>query len=155
MTKSIIEQIEDVIAPALASQWKDDFQQGQRKIAAAIGEILDTLPKDEPLEPDPRFPKRPTHPDFARLSSAVAAQDAEADMLGVNQAASVHLPSFAYLAQQRVSMALTHLPVGHELAVAVLSLYLDAFQLGVGFTNRGGHRDLPAETGTAGEGSSS
>lgn len=109
---------------------------------------------DDTLTPDPRFPNRPTHPDLARLSSAAAEQDAIADMLGINEAAKVDLPSFAYIAQNRILMMFNDgSPLTVELSVKILSLYLDAFHLGVGFAKRGGHR--PANTGNTGDKESS
>lgn len=107
--------------------------------------------ENETLEFDGRFPDRPMHPDFARLSSAVSEQDAVADALGVEEALKVDEDSLLYLAKHRVGMYFGVRPM--NVTAAYLGLYFDAFQLGVGFAERGGHR--PAETGTAGEGSSS
>ena len=106
-------------------------------------------PDDEPLPADPRFPDRPTHPDFARLSSAVMQQDAVADMLGIREAANVDFESLTYLAQHRIHAAIGGVPVPTWLMTTMGALYFDAFTLGVGFTERGGHR--PAETGNPGE----
>src|SRR5215467_11149041 len=36
-------------------------------------------PYSDPREPDPRFPNRPTHPDFAVLSDAIQEIDGSAD----------------------------------------------------------------------------
>lgn len=128
----------------------DDFG---HMFANAAGDLLaaieERVREDPPLPVDPRFPDRPTHPDFARLSATVIEQDQRAETFGINAAASVHLPSFAYLAQRRVRMATEGLELGEGMAVAILATYLDAFQLGVGFAERGGHR--PSQTGTAGE----
>lgn len=99
---------------------------------------------DDLIPPDPRFPDRPHTLDFARLSSAAAEQDAVADMLGIEQAAKVDLDSLIYMAKGRLGK------VGILPTPQALSLYVDAFHLGVGFQERGGHR--PNETGNAGEG---
>ncbi|QUE25637.1 hypothetical protein SEA_SADLAD_91 [Microbacterium phage SadLad] len=115
-----------------------------------VWNILDVTPigENETLDPDPRFPNRPTHPDFARLSSAVIEQDAIADMLGLEQAAKFDLASATYLARGRVEMM--GFAGAHEnVIMRITMLYLDALNLGIGFAERGGHR--PAETGTAGD----
>ncbi|QIG59097.1 hypothetical protein SEA_RUBYRALPH_89 [Microbacterium phage RubyRalph] len=104
--------------------------------------------ENETIDPDPRFPNRPTHPDFARLSSAVIEQDAIADLLGLEQAAKFDLASATYLARGRVEMM--GFAGAHEnVIMRITTLYLDALNLGIGFAERGGHR--PAETGTAGD----
>jgi hypothetical protein len=109
----------------------------------------------DPLLPhDPRFPHRPQTLDFARLSSAVSQQDALADLLGVEEALEVDEASLKYMAEQRIQAALIHgASEGAPSSVILESIYFDAFQLGVGFQKRGGHRS--DKTGTAGEGSSS
>lgn len=117
---------------------------------ATLGErvwnILDVTPigeEDEPIPADDRFPDRPDHPDFARLSSAVAEQDAVADMLGIREATSVDFQSLSYMAQNRISVVYPTFPlIPPEQGVGLIALYVDAFQLGVGFTERGGHREV-------------
>lgn len=92
---------------------------------------------DDLIPPDPRFPERPHTLDFARLSAAVAYNDAVADMLDVNAALECDMASLIYLAKGRAGAFF-----GGESLVktAHLALYMDAFQLGVEFTKRGGHR---------------
>ena len=107
---------------------------------------------DDLLPPDPRFPNRPHTLDFARLSSAAGEQDAVADMLDVTEALECDMESLMYMAEARMKKV----GLGFsrpETRIMLFALYFDAFQLGVGFQKRGGHR--PDETGTAGEGSSS
>lgn len=109
---------------------------------------------DDRLPVDPAHPDRPDTLDFARLSSAVSEQDALTEMLGLSVALEADEPSVRYLARGRIEMALmVGAMSGLESRDILLMLYYDAFQLGVGFQKRGGHR--PEETGTAGEGSSS
>lgn len=109
---------------------------------------------DERLEPDPRFPDRPDTLDFARLSSILNAQDAIADMLGFDEALDVDLKSLQYAARNRIQASLiTGAMTGMPPEAIIEMLYIDAFQLGVGFQKRGGHR--PEEPAQAGEGSSS
>lgn len=116
-----------------------------RKVGDYAWNLLDVergQSDDAPLPPDPNFPDRPTHPDFARMSSAAIEQDAIADMLGLSEAASFDLESLAYIADARVHAALgavDHLT--HRTSLLMPVLYMDAFQLGVGFERRGGHRD--------------
>lgn len=111
-----------------------------------------TVGENETLDPDPRFPNRPTHPDLARLSSAAAEQDAVSDMLGLDAALLIDVNSAVYMARSRAhAIGFTEIPKAVE--TRILSLYLDALHMGIGFANRGGHR--PAQTGTAGEGSAS
>lgn len=118
--------------------------------------ILDALRAnegdDEPLlEPDARFPERPHTLDLARLSSALHEQDAVAEVAGLPQAMDVDPASLTYMAKLRIQAALLNgARVGLHPDLILVSLYFDAFQLGVGFQNRGGHR--PDETGNAGEG---
>jgi len=112
--------------------------------------LLDVTPMgepDPPIEPDPRFPDRPTHPDLARLSAAAKEQDHVAETRGLKEALDADRDSVLYMAEGRITRALGPSAV----RIDNLSLYLDAFQLGVGFANRGGHR--PIETSdNAGEG---
>lgn len=109
---------------------------------------------DDLLPPDPRFPDRPHTLDFARLSSSVSEQDAIADLLGLEAALGIEPDSLLYMAEARIQKAMViGVAAGSPPEVILQSLYFDAFQMGVGFQKRGGHR--PTETGTAGEGSSS
>lgn len=113
--------------------------------------VLEALVDNEPLlDPDPRFPERPHTLDFARLSSAAGEMDAVADMLSFDEALGCDMESLLYIAKGRAGLSFGG---PHMVKSAHLAIYFDAFQLGVGFQKKGGHR--PNETGTAGEGSSS
>ena len=148
---SMIQEIREKLRLTFGSQHKDDFQQGRIALANEIADILDRADvEDDPIPADPRFPDRPTHPDFARLSSAIQEQDAVADMLGLNEAMQVDEASLLYMANGRIDAVLSAvLSVLPNMRATILALYSDAFHLGVGFTERGGHR--PTETGTTGE----
>jgi hypothetical protein len=92
---------------------------------------------DDLIPPDPAFPNRPQTLDFARLASAVAHNDAVADMLDVGAVIECDMESLLYLARQRAGMSFG----GPQMVrTAHLSIYLDAFALGVEFERRGGHR---------------
>lgn len=68
------------------------------------------------MEPDPRFPNRPTHPDFAKLSEAVIANDAVVDHADTDDVnvferyarQYVDLGSLIYMAEQRTRRAALH-----------------------------------------------
>src|SRR5690606_32034784 len=80
-------------------------EEASKRVSSYAWNLLDVVVMDEvddPIPFDPRFPSRPTHPDFTRLSSAVAMQDAVSDMLGVEAASSADLPSLIYMARGRV-----------------------------------------------------
>jgi hypothetical protein len=85
----------------------------------------------DPLN-DPRFPNRPSHPDFWRLVEVINHLDGEAteghksleDILGQD----IDLDSLFYMADQRVLRS--RIPNSPVLRYAALALYLDAFALG-------------------------
>lgn len=97
----------------------------------------------DPLN-DPRFPDRPTHPDFWRISEVLTQLDGKATEGGHGLpeivAAVADLGSVTYAARQRARMikAQTGLDfVSEELLAAV---WIDAFTTGATFQERGGHR---------------
>lgn len=87
---------------------------------------------------DPRFPNRPTHPDFWLLSQGLIEQDAQSDA-GQDQndlvARYIDPASIAYMADQRVfsmeRLVLGLLPL--PIRSAMEALYVDAFIQGVRF----------------------
>jgi len=94
---------------------------------------------DDDLIPfDPGFPHRPQTLDFARLSAAVSYNDAVADMLDVGAVLECDMDSLVYVAKQRAGMSFGG---PHMVHTAHLAIYMDAFQLGVEFERRGGHRE--------------
>ena len=104
---------------------------------------------------DPRWPNRPQHPDFWRMSEALVEMDQRAEqgedpfaIARVNQA------SLVYAAQQRAVRAMN---IARRLdptanganAKAMLMLYIDAFTLGREFERRGGHQEEVRDAGGA------
>lgn len=59
---------------------------------------------EDPRKPDPRFPDRPTHEDFVRLSEIVQENDFKAERLGYNplQMADVDEKSLLYFLENRL-----------------------------------------------------
>lgn len=92
----------------------------------------------DPLN-DPRFPDRPTHEDFWRMSEVCLAHDAEATESGGGLMAIVDRivdeKSLMYLMKNRLATAF-----GTEPTPQMMALYLDAFCLGADYQQRGGHR---------------
>lgn len=87
------------------------------------------------MEPDPRFPDRPTHPDFAKLSAVICAQDARSEQAGFDLLADlatvVDPESLRYLAQQRVDRLAVALGEWTPTTRAALSsVFMDGFMTG-------------------------
>lgn len=146
------------VAESIADKWTRLDGEDREDVIEAMVEAIEAdraqrvAGENETLDPDPRFPQRPRHPDLARLSSAAAEQDAVSDMLGLDAALLIDVDSAVYMARRRAH-AIGFAEVPPPIETRILSLYLDALHMGIGFANRGGHR--PTKTGTAGEGSSS
>lgn len=99
----------------------------------------------DPLN-DPRFPDRPTHPDFWRLSEIVTQNDGDAteggkstfEILGIDE------ESFMYFLEQRlgtVTQAAHVADLGPRMHRFVQAVYIDAFAAGKKFAERGGHQE--------------
>lgn len=91
----------------------------------------------DPLN-DPRFPDRPTHDDFWRISEAVlhndgAATEGNLDVTDIYADGIADLQSALYMARARAQM------MGAS-EVQGAALWLDAFAAGVRFQQAGGHR---------------
>lgn len=107
---------------------------------------------NDPLN-DPRFPDRPQHPDFWRLSEVIVRIDGAATEGGesVEDLMGVDLESFMYFAQHRVRRARDlarhpSRPFGAEsLEVLLMTLYMDAFALGKGFAEAQQQQPPPHE----------
>lgn len=84
----------------------------------------------DPLN-DPRFPNRPQHPDFWRMSECILRIDGAASEGGesIEDILGADMASFMYAAQERVRMARDKVGAG-TLQVLLLSVYVDAFALG-------------------------
>lgn len=88
--------------------------------------------------PDPRFPDRPDHPDFWRLSRAVIANDTLADKGMPIEAILVsrgldNIESLRYMAEQRVLRAFGHNFISTDAKALMVSLYMDAFAAALGY----------------------
>jgi hypothetical protein len=97
----------------------------------------------DPLN-DPRFPKRPTHPDFWRISEVVLQHDGGADEgkkpLEEIVKDTVDLESLTYFAMQRAGMSCQKMGLPEALVPVLASVWLDAFLAGARFQQRGGHQ---------------
>lgn len=98
---------------------------------------------NDPLN-DPRFPKRPTHPDFWRISEVVLQQDGNATEGAKSTEEivkdTVDLESLTYFAMQRGGMACQASRLPESLAPVLGSVWMDAFIAGAQFQKRGGHQ---------------
>jgi hypothetical protein len=94
---------------------------------------------------DPRFPKRPDHPDFWLISEVLVAQDAQADQHAqtfddmVNR--YVDLKSLQYASEQQAGMLMQHGPRklvygAGEVEVKITAAFLAAFVHGIRFQIR-------------------
>lgn len=98
----------------------------------------------DPLR-DPRFPGRPQHPDFWRISNVVLELDGHASE-GVSMseivAKLIDEQSLTYMAEQRALWAKHNLP-GLTMAAppALAAIWLTAFAAGIRFQQEGGHRE--------------
>lgn len=81
----------------------------------------------DPTERDPRFPDRPTHPHWVRLSNAMQAMDAQADAgTEMSEIIGVDEESLRYGITNRLGI-LAQVTGGR---IDPLALYIDAFTLG-------------------------
>lgn len=98
---------------------------------------------NDPLN-DPRFPKRPTHPDFWRISEVVLQNDGGADEgkkpLEEIVKDTVDMESLTYFAMQRGGMACQRAGLPEALTPVLGSIWMDAFMAGARFQQRGGHQ---------------
>lgn len=98
---------------------------------------------NDPLN-DPRFPKRPDHPDFWRISEVVLQHDGEAveGKLPLEEIVkdTVDPTSLTYFAMQRAGMTCQKAGMPESLAPVLGSVWLDGFMAGAKFQQRGGHQ---------------
>lgn len=82
----------------------------------------------DPAQRDPRFPNRPTHPDWVRLSNALQEMDARAD------AGTEMMQIIGNVDEESLRYAVTNrLAILHQVThgeMDALAVYLDAFTLG-------------------------
>jgi hypothetical protein len=97
----------------------------------------------DPLN-DPRFPERPTHPDFWRISEVVLQNDGGADegrkTMEEMVSETVDLKSLSYFAMQRAGTFCQRLGLPESMVTALASAWLDAFMAGAKYQERGGHQ---------------
>ena len=97
----------------------------------------------DPLN-DPRFPGRPTHPDFWRISEVVLQQDGQAteESLPMEEIVkeTVDLESLTYFAMQRAGTMCQQMKLPESLVPVIGSVWLDAFMAGARYQQRGGHQ---------------
>lgn len=97
----------------------------------------------DPLN-DPRFPERPTHPDFWRMSEAVLQHDGQADEghQSVEQIVgeTVDVQSLTYFATQRAGTACQRSGLPEALVPVLAGVWMDAFMAGARYQQRGGHQ---------------
>lgn len=93
---------------------------------------------DDPLR-DKRFPDRPQSQDFWRMSEVILRIDGASDEGGqrVEDILGVDMAALMYVIAERIKMVHDKLPPQYREA----ALYMDAFALGKGFAEAGGHRD--------------
>ncbi len=99
----------------------------------------------DPLR-DPRFPDRPQHPDFWRLSETVLKLDGKTqageeatDITALN----VDVESALYMSQQRVGIMLRELGFGDapkSVELMMITAYMGGVVHGIEFQKAGGHR---------------
>lgn len=92
---------------------------------------------------DPRFPDRPQHPDFRRLSSVLIQLDARAQEMSLPETVEglVDLTSLEYAAEQRAGMAAAQLGLPPRMGAVLQAMFMNAFVVGLRFEQEGGHRD--------------
>lgn len=98
---------------------------------------------------DPRFPRRPTHPDYLRLTEVVSRLDRQAEAAGavdVVMAEFADAESVTYMAVQRAKYIARDAEEHQRLA----SMYLDAFAAGAAFERERAKRDAAEVGGSAG-----
>lgn len=96
---------------------------------------------NDPLR-DPRFPDRPQHPDFWRMSEVVLGQDADSGAKTLEEVVGdlVDFPSLEYMAAQRAAQLRRHSHLSEQAAIAAMAAWLTGFAAGAEFQRRGGHR---------------
>lgn len=92
---------------------------------------------EDPRKKDPRFPDRPTHPDFIRLSEIVQKHDIDTERLGHSpfEVLGVDEASFLYFLDNRLGVfsQRTHRTFEGRNKAMISALYMDAFALGKAF----------------------
>lgn len=99
---------------------------------------------DDDLLNDRRFPERPQHPDFWRLSEVILKQDgrhpAGGDQLHLDPTL-IDSTSLFYMAQQRAAIMAQALHLSGQAQSAVYAALMTGIIHGIEFEKAGGHRD--------------
>ena len=107
----------------------------ERRLIARIQEKYGVREDEPPV--DPRFPDRPDHPDFWRLSKIVIENDDTATGIGldkaVEQLAGVDFQSLNYMAGQRASRMISVLGLDPASFLSIHAAIMDGFVTGVQF----------------------
>lgn len=97
----------------------------------------------DPLKDD-RFPDRPQHPDFWRISEVVLQHDGDAVEAGRSMEEivkdTVDLESLTYFAMQRAGTYCQAMGLPKDFETLVGSVWMDAFMAGARYEERGGHQ---------------
>ena len=88
------------------------------------------------MDPDPRFPNRPTHRDFDLLSKIAIEHDENAEKALERLRNLVDTDSLNYLAQQRALIVLDALEDSSTMNVVVKLAIIDGFFMGYEFARR-------------------
>lgn len=95
----------------------------------------------DPSKPDPRFPDRPTHPDFVRLSEIIQEHDHAVDHTGAGpfEVLKIDEKSFLYFLRNRLQVFAVGVGLDPQAAdnPVFMALYLDAFALGKRYAEKG------------------
>lgn len=92
-----------------------------------------------PSDRDPRFPNRPTHPDFIILSEAVQDNDEMSERnIGFDRVMSQFCDhdSLAYITIERAKFLAAHLGLPESMLSTIAGAMIDGFALGVAFERR-------------------
>jgi hypothetical protein len=90
-----------------------------------------------------KFPNRPDHLDFWRMSDVVLRLDGAADNgreLSETADGVVDLDSLVYMAEQRCALFAQALKLPTSVTAALVTVYVASFLTGVEFEKEGGHR---------------
>lgn len=150
------------LAESIADKWtRLDGEDREDAVEAMVEAIEADRAQRAAGEPDPiipadeKFPDRPQHLDFARLSAAAELVDNYPEELSPPKAIGIDDDSLSYMAVNRMGAgigALGPLALFLEPTVTLAAAWSDGLAVGIEYHRRGGSR--PAETGnTAGEGS--
>lgn len=98
----------------------------------------------DPLRDD-RFPDRPQHPDFWRLSQVVTKHDGRTDegKQHVTEVIRDYIDpdSLLYMCQQRAHIYAQRAGLPPQLVPALFGALIDGILTGIAFEREGGHRD--------------